>query len=288
MAVMCAAVAMTACDGADAHTGEGEGGVGFDLVWADIDDLGTPVSDVHLWIYKSDGTLVSESGYASAADLARKYISVPPEASDYVAVIGVNLISPFSAEEVFTYESMEFRLGDTSASLAHAFYATQPFTYKGSGYLIVTVTLRRVMSELSVIMEGVPDGATLKVTVSDAATAVSPAVKDGDGRYGVAKSTATTVSLPTATAAHGTITTETVRLMPTTKNNALSHLHFTLTLADGTVQEFDAEAPKMYPSGKYVVTMKYGDMRAFMYLTAVSINDWTEGWTIGGEILNPD
>ena len=38
----------------------------------------------------------------------------------------------------------------------------------------------------------------------------------------------------------------------------------------------------------YVVELDYTKLRPYMLLSAFTINDWTEGWTISGEIINPD
>ena len=38
----------------------------------------------------------------------------------------------------------------------------------------------------------------------------------------------------------------------------------------------------------YVVELDYTKLRPYMLLEAFTINDWTEGWTISGEIINPD
>lgn len=293
MAARCVAAALatlmlTACswwgDDEDAHNGEG--GVSFALTWQDADDGGTAINGVRLWIYKKGGGLVGEYRYGSAAELANVRINLTK--GDYVAVVATNLDSPFSAEDTGGYESLLLALGEASSSPSHAHYATAEFTYSGSGSQTVKEELARVMSELTVVIEGAPDGATLTTTVTNASTGVLPAVKDGDGRYGTAAGGQTTDTMPEATAQGGVITTETVRLMPTADGDSSSMLHFTLALANGTVQEFDAEAPQMKPSGKYVITLKYAEMKAWMRIATVTINDWTEGWAISGEITDPD
>ena len=79
-----------------------------------------------------------------------------------------------------------------------------------------------------------------------------------------------------------------MRLMPTVKDATNSHLHFIFTLASGTIQEYNAEAPLMMPSGKYTLKMKYPEMKSYMRIDPIKINDWEEGWTVSGEILNPE
>ncbi len=280
------AVGFAACDN-DPH--EGERGLAIALGWQDEADEDTSVSDLRLWIYREDGEPVDEYRYDNARDIASHLYELP--VGDYVLVAAANLVEPFAVEEAVgakPYEGLMFTLPDASASPAHAFYGVAEVRVSGEGVEHASIPLRRVLAELDVTIEGVPNGARLAVSVTDAATALLPTCKDADGEYGIASSRATTVNLPEATASGGTLGTATMRLMPTVADGDRSHLHFLLTLADGTVREFDADAPAMKPSGKYWVALQYADMKPYMQLYSVAINDWTEGWTIGGEILNPD
>ena len=282
------ALGLAACDN-DPH--EGEHGLAIALGWQDEADKGTPIGDLRLWIYKENGEPVDEYRYDNARDIASRLYGLP--AGDYVLVAAANLAEPFTVEEgvgngVKPYEGLMFALSEADASPAHAYYGVTEAGVRGDGVEQASISLRRVLAELDVTIEGVPDGARLAVSVTDAATALLPACKDADGEYGVSTNRTETVTLPEATASGGTLSTVTMHLMPTATDNDRSHLHFRLTFADGTVQEFDADAPVMKPSGKYQVTLQYADMKPYMQLHPVSIGDWTEGWTISGEILNPD
>lgn len=285
--ILCSSLFIS-CDN-DPH--EGEHGLAIALGWLDEADKGTNISDLRLWIYKENGELVDEYRYDNARDIASRLYELP--AGDYVLVAAANLVEPFTMEEgigngVKPYEGLMFALSDAAASPAHAYYGVTEVSVQGDGVEQTSISLRRVLAELDVTIDGVPDGTRLAVSVTDAATAMLPACKDADGEYGVTINRTETVTLPEAVAADGTLSTVTMRLMPTAMDSDRSHLHFQLTLADGTVQEFDADAPVMKPSGKYQVTLQYTDMKPYMQLHPVSISDWTEGWTISGEILNPD
>ncbi|MCD8318385.1 MAG: FimB/Mfa2 family fimbrial subunit [Paraprevotella sp.] len=277
----------TACS-EDTH--EGEHGLAVALTWADEADKGTNIGDVKLWIYNTDGEAVGEYTYDEAAGLARQRFDLPE--GDYLIVAATNLTAPFSVKEAATgatpYENLLFALDDASASPAHAHYGVTEVKVNGNTVQTATVSLRRVMSELSVTVEGAPSGSKLNATVTDAATGVLPAVKGtDDDTYGTATDEASAVSMPEVSEQDGVLTTS-IRLMPTVTGHANSHLTFLLTQADGTTFTYNAEAPVMKPSGKYVVTLDYADLHPYIRITVNSINDWTEGWTISGEILNPD
>ena len=76
--------------------------------------------------------------------------------------------------------------------------------------------------------------------------------------------------------------------MPTVSHDAYAYLRFTFRLTDGSLRECAAEAPIMKPAGKYTLKMKYSELKPFMHIKPTRISDWEEGWTIVGEILNPD
>jgi hypothetical protein len=72
--------------------------------------------------------------------------------------------------------------------------------------------------------------------------------------------------------------------MPTVASSTNSVLHITVTLADGTSHTTNAVAPKMYPAGNYIFEVKYSELSSDLILSAIRINNWTDGWVINGEI----
>ena len=86
----------------------------------------------------------------------------------------------------------------------------------------------------------------------------------------------------------GVIATPTLRLMPTIGRSESTIIYLIITLAGGNELECAILAPPMRPSGKYILTLKYDEMRATMIVDPYKINEWTEGWVVNGEILDPD
>ena len=76
-------------------------------------------------------------------------------------------------------------------------------------------------------------------------------------------------------------------LMPTAGGQERCYLSLNVTTPDGTSLTYLADAPRMECGKAYVVELDYTKLRPYMLLSAFTINDWTEGWTISGEILNP-
>lgn len=264
--------------------------------------LGSPAADLH---------------FNSAAELAATL--VPLEEGSYTVLGAVNLTSPFSCSG--TAEDLEFSLDpgayntasqtaaynatltaatQPSATLtagpAHAFYGvTQVNISDRAKITVAPVAIRRILSELTIIIEDAPSGAKLSGEVLDAAASFFPLRPDADGNYGLASERTMTVTIPetpqTTSAdqsdAPESLVAPTLRLMPTASGREFSHLRLLLTTPAGEQFEFRIEAPLMRPSGKYIVNLKYDQMRPYMRLSVHNINDWTEGWIYNGEILDP-
>ena len=333
------------------------GGLATALSWLDSHDEKTIVSDVRLWAYgpeagrqaaatsaeqaatapqaltasQSLGSLAADLHFNSAADLAATLI--PLEEGSYTVLGAVNLTSPFSCSG--TAEDIEFTLApdaynavsqssiatpSESAGPTHAFYGvTQVNISDRARITVAPVAIRRILSELTIIIEDAPSGAKLSGEVLDAAASFFPLCPDADGNYGLASERTMTVTIPetpqtTATTQTALVQTEmpqtalsqaptsakllaatspealvspTLRLMPTASGREFSHLRILLTTPAGEQFEFRIEAPLMRPSGKYIVNLKYDQMRPYMRLSVHNINDWTEGWIYNGEILDP-
>lgn len=287
LAAIVAVLIFTACD-KNAH--EGEWGLAVAFAWEDESDAATGIEDVRLWVYASDGTFLDEYHYGDAKGLASMLLPLP--AGDYVLVAAVNLRAPYSFKETIgrkiAYEDLLFELDAPEASPEHAFYGTSVVSWDGSGCKVEIVPLRRVLSELSLKVEGVPVRSKLAVRVENAADGVFPA-RVADGKYGLASmGNANVVEFPEAEEKEGVIQTEVVRLMPTVADDNHSRLHLLLTLSDGSTLDCNAEAPRMLPSGKYLLSLKYGELSLVMSFSAVTINDWTEGWSLNGEVFDPE
>lgn len=302
------------------------GGLATALSWLDSHDEKTIVSDVRLWAYgpeagrqaaatsaeqaatapqaltasQSLGSLAADLHFNSAADLAATLI--PLEEGSYTVLGAVNLTSPFSCSG--TAEDIEFTLApdaynavsqssiatpSESAGPTHAFYGvTQVNISDRARITVAPVAIRRILSELTIIIEDAPSGAKLSGEVLDAAASFFPLCPDADGNYGLASERTMTVTIPeTPQPSPEALVSPTLRLMPTASGREFSHLRILLTTPAGEQFEFRIEAPLMRPSGKYIVNLKYDQMRPYMRLSVHNINDWTEGWIYNGEILDP-
>ena len=290
--LLCVPCLLASCDH-DVHDGEGDGGLSVSLAWADEADEGTEVKDVKTWIVNAtDGTQVAQSQYGSAQEMAKERYDLPK--GNYRILITTNLVDPFTISEqtraVDNINSLAIGLSDPSASPEHAYYGVTDIVIdKEDVHYITRSDMRRILAELTIVIEGVPENTVISGKVLNVATGLLPLQKNEDGTFGTASYTKEECDIPLKIAVPGeTLKTETLRLMPTANGFHNTKLFIQLIAPNGTVSNYDIEAPIMKSGGKYKINLEFEEMKPYMYLTSTKIDDWTEGWVYRGEILNPE
>lgn len=290
--LLCVPCLLASCDH-NVHDGEDEGGLSVSLTWADEADQGTEVKDVKLWIFNADdGSLVEEKHYDSAQEVASQRFALPE--GHYQILAATNLIEPFFIGEAtratLNMNQLMFGLSNPSASPDHGYYGVSDIVIDKSNVSYVTKdAMHRMLAELTLIIEGVPENTTISGKVLNVATGLLPLQKNEDGTFGTTTYTKEECDIPLGTAVHDNrLITETLRLMPTAHGFLTTRLFIQLIASNGTVSNYDIEAPIMKSGGKYLINLEYGEMKPYMYLTSTKIDDWTEGWIYCGEILNPE
>ena len=261
--------------------------------WNEVTESDVKVTDAKLWIYNADtGELVEQKQYGSAEEQASQRFLLPK--GNYRILSTANFAEPFTIGEAtraaFAPNQLMFSLSNPSASPDHAYYGVTDITIdKSNASYISKSEMRRMLAELTVIIEGVPDYTAITGKVLNVAKGILPLQKNEDGTFGTASSMKEECDIPLSIALSGkALMTETLRLMPTANGFHTTQLFIQLIAPNGIVSNYDIEAPIMKSGGKYQVDLKYEEMKPYMYLEPITINDWTEGWVYRGEILNPE
>jgi len=284
------------------------------LLWeeqADTADNATTIDDIRFTVSGTGGTTVANrfNNTEAAADWLQQ---LPAGDYDLLVTVDMDEANGYILENAGTRattradEELHTALPDTRVSLAEpssspaqAWYAVTHATVKADEITVAEFHLQRLLSELSVIVHNVPTGAAITASVERVARDVLLTHRDGQGRYGVAdREDYMTVSLGALTAAStvsdgSTVGTATLRhddhtLMPTAGGQERCYLTLTVITPDGTRLTYLADAPRMECGKTYVVELDYTKLRPYMLLETFTINDWTDGWAITGEIINPD
>jgi len=288
------------------------------LLWDDPADADTTttIDDIRFTVSGTGGTTVANrfNNTEAAADWLQQLpvgeydllvTADMDEAHGYVLEnVGADTRSMTRADEEFHTALPDTRvsLSQPSSSPRQSWYAVTHATVKEDEVTVAEFHLQRLLSELSVIVHNVPTGATITASVERVAHDVLLTHRDGQGRYGVAyREDYLTVSLGALTAAavpdaspsgspsgSATLRHDDHTLMPTAGGQERCYLTLSVTTPDGTPLTYLADAPRMECGKVYVVELDYTKLRPYMLLSAFTINDWTEGWTVSGEIINPD
>lgn len=276
----------TSCD-KDIHENESHG-LAVGMEWLDDIEPTDITSPVNLWIYDAEGHEVEAHEFSSPQELASGLFSLPE--GDYTLVGVCGLTEPYRYDYengTRTADMLRVSLADPSASPAHAVGGVA-----GASVTDTRINLRSVirvaplLAELTVRIDGVPEGAELAVTVRNAATCLYPARQDDDNSYGVPSAEKDEAHLPQAVADGGTLSAG-ARLMPTAQGETCTLLYMVMTFADGSRHEYMAEAPLMLAGKRYELALEYDRMQPHMYITAIGITDWVEGWDINGDVFHP-
>ena len=281
------------------------------LLWEDPADAGSPIDDIRFTVSGTGGTTVANrfNNTEAAADWLQQ---LPVGDYDVLVTVDMDEAHGYVLENAATRgttradaavpdgsPSGSTALPDTRVSLAEpsssprqSWYAVTHATVKEDEITVAEFHLQRLLSELSVIVHNVPTGAAITASVERVARDVLLTHRDGQGRYGVAdREDYMTVSLGALTADPAdaaTLRHDDHTLMPTAGGQERCYLTLTVTTPEGTRLTYLADAPRMECGKVYVVELDYTKLRPYMLLSAFTINDWTEGWTISGEIINPD
>ena len=203
------------------------------------------------------------SGYATASNLTRS--------SSLLAPIVVSL-------------------KDAASSPRQSWYAVTHVTIREDEITVADFKLQHLLPTITVNVTGVPAGTKVAVAVERVAESVLLTEQDANGRYGVPMSKQTTADFGTLTPTAEDASTHCLdgkHLMPTAAGESRALLRITTTAPDGTVLTSIADCPRMELGMYYTLDFQYAALAPYMRFEAMTINDWTEGWTISGEILNP-
>lgn len=275
--LLCIPCLFTACDH-NVHDDEDDGSLSVSLAWQDEADQGTEVKDVKIWIFNADnGSLVEEDQFANPQDIASQNFSLPE--GNYRILTTANFVEPYiMIEPTRTVEDMnmvQLGLSNPNAATDHAYYGVTEITINNEEVRhTIKSDMRRVLAELSIIINGVPQNTTITGKVLNVATGLLALQQNEDGTFGIATKTKEEYNiLVNMSMSDDKSITGPLLLMPTCYGNNTTNLFLTLKTPDGSIANYDINAPIMKPSGKYIVNLKYDEMKPYMYLSSIRIDD---------------
>lgn len=295
---------MTACD----DDSEKEKGVKIELSWDDVkpefppdfvgsgdnDSAEVEIKEISVWLHPADGSPAMEYTFSDRQDLSEQQFELP--VGEYRIFSTVNLLPPYIDEynpmrsRAFTDGKEHFiTLEKPNLSPEPAYCYEDRIVITESGVQTVKVKMKELLAEMTFSIKGVPNGTILKGSVGNATAGIIPKFDETLGEMIAERSELIVpVELPVTLSTDGIVTIKKFRLLPSVKGATESLIKMMLLYPNTKRNDFEIHAPEMRMGGKYYIVLDFADMTPYMHLTSIRIDKWTEGWTINGEILNPE
>lgn len=267
------------------------------LLWGQNDDKGTDVDDITIGTVGS-GVSFSKH-YDDVEEVSKELVQLPT--GEYDMLVTVNM----SDAEGFVLTGMPatkgtastLLLGDVAASLkdpasspAQAWYGLSHVMVTGETITVIEPVLQRLLSVLTLNLDNVPAGTSVTISVNNVSKKVILTAKDANGRYGLpVGGDADSITLGTFTAATtGTLGVKEFTMLPTVPDKERCMITIDITTPAGQHLISTGDAPRTEGGKSYTLNLDYNTLKPYMYIASSDINAWTEGWTVTGEILNPN
>lgn len=272
----------------------GEGLLGTSLGWEMPDDAGTAIHSISLSVGGSAAPFTLY--YKDAKEIAGELIPVPSGRNDVLATVNMTDADGFAISGMPVTRAdaavgdVIVSLKDPASSPAQAWFAVSGAEIKEKEITTVDPKLQRLLCTLTVNLANVPAGTTVALTLGSVARSINLTAKDAGGRWGLPGNDSAG-DLPIATltaAADGPLTLEGFTVLPTASGFPRCILIIDVTSASGHRTQCVCDAPHTETGMGYTLELDFNALKPYMYLNSYSINPWEEGWTVSGEILNPN
>lgn len=273
---------------------DGKGFLGNDLTWEDLADVKSDITNLKFTVTGSNG--VKEVHEFNSPEEASEWM-IPLPVGEYDVLVAANMDTANGFE---LGETLPTKVGNslpaTYASLINA--SSNPSRQAWNGIARVTVEedrmatvhldLDRLLALFTLTIKNVPEGTSIDVTMRGAASYVTLTDELTAGHWGLpCEEISDDITFEQINAANAESAIDEFKVFPTVKGQNQTLLFFHIRTREGLQLDYKAVAPKMENGKKYVLDIDFRKLSPYMLITAMSINDWTDGWAISGEILNP-
>ena len=267
------------------------------LLWGQNDDKGTDVDDITIGTVGS-GVSFSKH-YDDVEEVSKELVQLPTGEYDMLVTVNMSDADGFvlTGMPAAKGTASTLLLGDVAASLkdpasspAQAWYGLSHVRVTGETITVVEPVLQRLLSVLTLNLANVPAGTSVTISVNNVSKKVILTAKDSNGRYGLpASGDADSVILGTFSAtATGTLGVSEFTMLPTASDKERCLITIDVTTPSGQHLTHIGDAPRTECGKSYTLNLDYNTLKPYMYVASSDINAWTEGWTVTGEILNPN
>ena len=273
----------------------GKGYLGNDLAWEEIADVKSEITHLKYTVTGANGVL--EEKEFSSPELASKWM-IPLPIGEYDVLVAANMdeANGFELSETVPTKGT-LTLPDTYTKLTNA--SSNPVqAWNGVAHVVVEENkmatvhpdLDRLMALFTLKLTNVPEGTVIDVSMRNAAHYVTLTQERTAGHWGVpSEEISDDIILGQLNASNAESAISEFKVFPTATGLDRTILFFHIKTNHDLDLDYMGEAPIMENGKKYELVMDYEKLTPYMLITAATtINDWTDGWEVSGEILNPE
>lgn len=273
---------------------DGLGFLGNDLAWEEIADVKSEITHLKYTVTGANEVL-EEKEFSSPAEASEWMIPLPVGEYDVLVAANMDKANGFELSETVPTKST-LTLPDTYTKLTNA--SSNPVqAWNGIAHVVVLenkmatvhLELDRLMALFTLKIANVPAGTVIDVSMRNAADYVTLTRERSEaGHWGVpSEEISDDIILGRLDENNAATAINEFKVFPTATGLDKTILMFHIKTNKGLDLDYVGEAPIMENGKRYILEMDYEKLSPFMYITSVAINDWTDGWSFAGEVLNP-
>lgn len=274
---------------------DGLGFLGNDLAWEEIADVKSEITHLK-YIVTGANEVLEEKEFSSPAEASEWMIPLPVGEYDVLVAANMDKANGFELSETAPTKST-LTLPDTYAKLTNA--SSNPVqAWNGIAHVVVLenkmatvhLELDRLMALFTLKIANVPAGTVIDVSMRNAADYVTLTRERSEaGHWGVpSEEISDDIILGRLDENNAATAINEFKVFPTATGLDKTILFFHIKTNHDLELDYVGEAPIMENGKRYILEMDYEKLSPFMYITSVAINDWTDGWSFAGEVLNPE
>lgn len=272
----------------------GLGFLGNDLAWEEIADIKSEITHLKYTVTGANEVL-EEKEFSSPAEASEWMIPLPVGEYDVLVAANMDKANGFELSETVPTKS-SLTLPDTYTKLTNA--SSNPVqAWNGIAHVVVLenkmatvhLELDRLMALFTLKIANVPAGTVIDVSMRNAADYVTLTRERSEaGHWGVpSEEISDDIILGRLNENNAATAINEFKVFPTATGLDKTILMFHIKTNHDLELDYVGEAPIMENGKRYILEMDYEKLSPFMYITSVAINDWTDGWSFAGEVLNP-
>ena len=274
---------------------DGLGFLGNDLAWEEIADVKSEITHLK-YIVTGANEVLEEKEFSSPAEASEWMIPLPVGEYDVLVAANMDKANGFELSETVPTKST-LTLPDTYTKLTNA--SSNPVqAWNGIAHVVVLenkmatvhLELDRLMALFTLKIANVPAGTVIDVSMRNAADYVTLTRERSEaGHWGVpSEEISDDIILGRLDENNAATAINEFKVFPTATGLDKTILMFHIKTNHDLELDYVGEAPIMENGKRYILEMDYEKLTPFMYITSVAINDWTDGWSFAGEVLNPE